>query len=65
MISADLVDVVITANLYVNWNDPDEEFDWTKVTAAQRLKLNQKAIQQILKTSNEEMQSIMQAHGPW
>jgi putative nucleotidyltransferase with HDIG domain len=61
--AADVTDVVITANLCANWNELAEDFDWSKVTAATRLKLDQPAIQQILKASNEEIQSIMQALG--
>ena len=58
---ADLTDVVITANLCAYWNELGDEFDWTTVTAAERLKLDHDAIAAILKASEEEIQSIMQA----
>ena len=58
---ADLTDVVITANLCAYWNELGDDFDWTAVTAANRLKLGQDAIAAILKASEEEIQSIMKA----
>lgn len=59
----DVTDVVITANLCAYWDKLADDFDWPSVTAAQRLKLDHDAIQEILKASNEEIQSIMQALG--
>ncbi|MCU7810780.1 MAG: HDOD domain-containing protein, partial [Candidatus Thiodiazotropha sp. (ex Notomyrtea botanica)] len=59
----DVTDVVITANLCAYWDKLDDDFDWSAVTAAQRLKLDHDAIQDILKISNEEIQSIMKALG--
>ena len=59
--SPDVIDLVITANLCAHWNELGEEFDWSKVTAAVRLKLDRDAIQEILNISDEEIQSIMQA----
>ena len=57
----DVTDLVITANLCAHWSELDEDFDWSKVTAAARLKLDHDAIQAILDISAEEIQSIMQA----
>lgn len=57
----DVTDLVITANLCAHWNELDKDFDWSKVTAAQRLKLDHDAIQEILRASGEEIQSITQA----
>ncbi|MCU7807394.1 MAG: HDOD domain-containing protein [Candidatus Thiodiazotropha sp. (ex Semelilucina semeliformis)] len=59
----DVTDVVITANLCAYWDKLEDDFDWSAVTAAQRLKLDHDAIQDILKISNEEIQSIMKALG--
>ena len=59
----DVIDVVITANLCAYWEKLGDDFDWPGVTAAQRLKLDHDAIQEILKASNEEIQLIMQALG--
>ncbi len=58
---ADLTDVVITANLCAYWDQLGDDFDWPAVTAANRLNLNHDAIAGILKASEEEIQSIMQA----
>ena len=58
---ADVTDVVITANLCSYWNELGNDFDWTTVTAANRLKLDHDAIATILKASEEEIQSIMKA----
>ncbi|MEJ2610203.1 MAG: HDOD domain-containing protein [Candidatus Thiodiazotropha sp.] len=59
----DVVDIVITANLCSHSESLKEEFDWSAVSAAQRLKLDRNAIQEILNASGEEIQSIMQALG--
>lgn len=59
----DVTDLVITANLCAYWNELGADFDWSGVTAAERLKLDRDAIQEILKASREEIQSIMQALG--
>jgi putative nucleotidyltransferase with HDIG domain len=58
---SDVTDVVITANLCAYWDKLGDDFDWSEVTAAQRLKLDHDAIQEILKASSEEIQSILQA----
>ncbi len=57
----DVIDVVITANLCAYWNTLGDDFDWSQFTAVQRLKLDHDALQEILKASHEEIQSIMQA----
>lgn len=57
----DVTDVVITANLCAYWDQLGDDFDWSAVTAAQRLKLDHDAIQKILKASSEEIQSITSA----
>ncbi|MCU7844048.1 MAG: HDOD domain-containing protein [Candidatus Thiodiazotropha sp. (ex Monitilora ramsayi)] len=59
----DVTDVVITANLCAYWDKLGDDFDWPGVTAAQRMNLDHDAIQEILKASSEEIQSIMQALG--
>ena len=58
---ADVTDVVITANLCAYWNELGDDFDWSAVTAAKRLTLDHDAIAEILKASEEEIQSIMKA----
>ncbi|MEW8360267.1 MAG: HDOD domain-containing protein [Candidatus Thiodiazotropha sp.] len=60
---ADVTDVVTTANLCAYWENLGEEFDWSRVTAAQRLNLDHDAIESILEASTEEIQSIMRALG--
>ncbi|PVV24545.1 MAG: hypothetical protein B6D78_01330, partial [gamma proteobacterium symbiont of Ctena orbiculata] len=59
----DVTDVIITANLCAYWEKLGDDFDWAKVTAVQRLKLDHDAIQSILEASGEEIQSIMGALG--
>jgi HD-like signal output (HDOD) protein len=59
----DVTDVVITANLCAYWSELGDTFDWSEVTAAKRLKLDHDAIGEILKESQEEIQSVMQALG--
>lgn len=59
----DVTDVIITANLCAYWEQLGDDFDWSKVTASQRLNLDHAAIQAILEASGEEIQSIMQALG--
>ncbi|MES9824429.1 MAG: HDOD domain-containing protein [Candidatus Thiodiazotropha endolucinida] len=60
---ADVTDVVITANLCAYWETLDTDFDWGKVTAAQRLNLDHDAIEAIVEASGKEIQSIMRALG--
>ncbi|MES9991225.1 MAG: HDOD domain-containing protein [Candidatus Thiodiazotropha sp.] len=60
---ADITDIVITANLCANREELAEDFDWNRVSAAQRLSLDHESIESILEASSEEIQSIMQALG--
>jgi putative nucleotidyltransferase with HDIG domain len=59
----DVTDVVITANLCAYWDELGDDFNWSEVTAAERLKLDHDAIGEILQASREEIQSVMQALG--
>ncbi|MET0090489.1 MAG: HDOD domain-containing protein [Candidatus Thiodiazotropha sp.] len=60
---ADITDVVITANLCAYWETLGDDFDWKGVTAAARLKLDQDSIADILRASDQEIKSILQALG--
>ena len=62
---ADLVDVVLVANLFSNIGHPDKnpELDRAKITALKRLNLKQESALEVIEESEEEVQSIMQALG--
>ncbi|MET0068370.1 MAG: HDOD domain-containing protein [Candidatus Thiodiazotropha sp.] len=59
----DITDVVITANLCAYWETLGDDFDWPGVSAAKRLELDHDAIAGILRASDKEIQSILQALG--
>ncbi|MET0029448.1 MAG: HDOD domain-containing protein [Candidatus Thiodiazotropha sp.] len=60
---ADITDVVITANLCAYWETLGDDFDWKGVSAAVRLKLDHDSIAGILRASDQEIKSILQALG--
>jgi hypothetical protein len=56
----DLTDIVTIANLCANLDQLGDDFNWFGVSAMQRLRLNYDAIEEILKASADEVNSIMQ-----
>ncbi|MCM8882227.1 MAG: HDOD domain-containing protein [Candidatus Thiodiazotropha sp.] len=59
----DITDVVTTANLCAHWEQLGDDFDWSQVTAAKRLKLTEATTKEILEESADEIQSILHALG--
>jgi len=61
--TADLIDVVMVANLFAHQQQPDQipDIDWEAIPAIKQLNLTAEIACEIIKESRQEMQSIIQA----